>query len=123
MLTFADRPTIRHAITKRLDKEREVSVLRIPIKRGKDCIRVGVLAQIGDHLLLRSVFELPLEFEHAHLLNEIDEIAECCKSARVDYLRNTPTNDGPIRETATREGVCNELAGTGLRGRWKRHAS
>jgi hypothetical protein len=119
MLTFADRPTIRHAITKRLDKEREVSVLRIPIKRGKDCIRVGVLAQIGDHLLLRSVFELPLEFEHAHLLNEIDEIAECCKSARVDYLRNIPAND--VLETA-RESVSKELAGTGLRGRWKRHA-
>jgi hypothetical protein len=121
MLTFADRPTIRHAITKRLDKEREVSVLRIPIKRGKDCIRVGVLAQIGDHLLLRSVFELPLEFEHAHLLNEIDEIAECCKSARVDYLRSVPANDSLAGETA-HASVCRELSGTGLRGRWKQHA-
>ena len=112
MLTFADRPTIRHAITKKLDLEREVFVVKIPIKLGTDCIRVGVLIRLGDHLLVRSVFELPTEFEHVHLLNKIDEIAENCKSARVDYLRNGAAIDGPEKE----------LAGTGLRGRWAQHA-
>ena len=108
MLTYADRPTIRNAIIKRLGDEREVRIVSIPIKKGTDCVRVGVLLLVGDAVLVRSVFELPEEFDHAHLVNEIDEIAEQCKAARVDYLRNgCVVADGE-----------KDLGGTGLRGRW-----
>jgi hypothetical protein len=123
MLTAEDKPTIRNAIRKRLDRERGVRVLSVPVKEHEDCIRVGVhillenLIQLtADEsaevpLQLISRFELPLSFEHAHLVNEIDEIAEQCKKARLDWWMRGRKLEGFV-----------ELAGTGARGRWQKHA-
>jgi hypothetical protein len=109
MLTFDDEPTIRHAILKRLDKERDVRVCHIPIARSADCITVGILAQIGSGaLIVKSRFELPLEFELTQLHNQIDEIAESYKAARMGYWREGRPQHMPERA----------LPGSGLRGGW-----
>lgn len=107
MLTGDDIPTIRHAIIKRLSVEPGVAVADIPIELAEDCIRVGVLATLGETLLVRSRFDLPTEFEIGHLHNEIDEIAEQYKVARKDFWSSGRMMVG---EKA--------VPGTGLRGRW-----
>ena len=76
---------------------------------AKDHIAVFVEMVAGD-LNMRSEFHLPLEFEHAHLVNEIDEIAEQCKAARMSYWLSG-------RQMTERR----DLPGTGLRGRWRRY--
>jgi hypothetical protein len=107
MLTGDDVPTIRHAILKRLDAEPGVQVADIPVELAADCIRVGVLAMLGETLVVRSRFDLPPEFEIGHLHNEIDEIAEQYKAARADFWKQARMIAG---ERAVK--------GTGLRGRW-----
>jgi hypothetical protein len=143
MLTYADTPTIRNAILKRLDTEPGVEVcetLVVPIVRDiphpnewhtdpergieRYCafvdanydvlservehIGVGVLCRLGHMLVTKSRFDLPPEFTHQHLLNEIDEIAEQMKAARLDFFgRGAKLRDPEV-----------QLAGTGLRGRW-----
>lgn len=109
MLTSDDIPTIRHAIDKRLDKERGVKIIDTVCYVGKDHIRVSVFMTVGE-LYCSSDFDLPLEFEHSHLLNEIDEIAEHCKEARAKYWR---MGRHCIGETA--------IHGSGLRGRWRQY--
>lgn len=112
MLTWADMPTLKNAMTKRLDKERGLKVIDIFTGRGQDCIRVGVLLALDGLLQIRSAFELPPEFDYKHLHNEIDQIAEQCKEARRDYWSR-----------ARPERVDNVLlTGTGARGLWVRHA-
>lgn len=112
MLTYADSPTIKNAITKRLAKERGVAVHEVYVGEGASCIRVAVLLVVNGHLLVRAVFELPQEFDYVHMHNEIDQIAEQCKEARQEYWsRGRP------------EVVENVLLrGTGLRGLWEKHA-
>jgi len=112
MLTFADTPTIRNAILKRLDRERGIKVCDMPVEAWPDCIKVGILALLDDTLLVKSRFDLPLEFENAHLQNEIDEIAEQYKVARADYWLKGRSLKVPEQK----------LRGTGLRGRWVKHA-
>lgn len=113
-MTYADEPTIRWAIIKRLDAERGVRVCDVPIvDGGKDGIRVGVVSEIdgADGLVVRSRFDLPPVFELRHVHNEIDEIAEQYKAARADYWRNGRM---PIGERVV-------VSGTGIRGRWAHH--
>lgn len=112
-MTYADEPTIRWAILRRLDKEPGVQVCDIPIRDGgKDGIRVGVLAQLDgpDGLIVRSRFDLPEVFELIHIHNEVDEIAEQYKAARADFWKHGRM---PVSERA--------VAGNGIRGRWAQH--
>lgn len=112
MLTFEDEPTIRHAIMKRLDKERGVDISDVLIKSHLDCIAVGILATIDDAIVVRSRFDLPPEFDYRHLHNEIDQVAEQYKAARLDF-----TGRGHhLRQPEI------QLMGTGLRGLWAKHA-
>lgn len=108
MLTGEDIPTIRNAIQKRLGAERGVTLRDIPIELSEDCIQVGVLATLGETLIVSSRFDLPSEFEISHLHNEIDEISEHYKTARADFWLNARMMAEPKRK----------IPGTGLRGRW-----
>lgn len=110
MLTADDTPTIRFAITRRLDAEPGVRVAEIRFWRDDDCLKVGLLATLGESIITRSRFDLPLRFEIGHLHNEIDEIAEQYKLARRDFF----TAELPVSEEK-------ELPGTGLRGNWRRY--
>lgn len=122
MLTSGDTPTIRFAIRRRLDQERDAYVfepiLCQPYARGEwftdkntgllclvgePFIRVGVLIELGrgKTIIVRSQFDLPDPFEHGHLLNEVDEIAEALKKARKGHKVN----------------------GTGMRGNWGRYGT
>lgn len=127
MLTADDTPTIRFAITRRLDKETGISVADIQFQKyamgeryrniedkryefsNEPFVRVGLLLEVGP-IIAKSVFDLPVPFEHGHLIAEIDEIAEAVKVARKDFF----TAALPVSEEKT-------LPGTGLRGRWKRY--
>lgn len=110
--------TIRNAILKRIDAERGCSVADLRIEDRTDHIAVGVLVIIDDAISelglidVRAFFDLPSEFDHAHLLNEIDEIAEACKKARRKAGIGIRYKPDFINY---REG----LPGTGLRGNWK----
>lgn len=114
MLTYEDEPTIRHALMKRLEKERGVKICQILIHEHEDCIAVGILATLDDGfdrgIVTRSRFELPRQFALSHLHNEIDEIAEQFKAARRDHMGRSIA--GVILDPET------QLSGTGLRGRW-----
>ncbi len=86
-------------------------VAHVPIEQLQpriECISVGVLARLGHSLVTRSRFELPPEFTHQHLINEVDEIAEQYKAARLDFWGRGAVMREPEKQ----------LAGTGLRGRW-----
>lgn len=128
MLTSADLLTIQFAIRCRLDAEPGVSVaLPIPMQaygigelyldldrqmyRQAEVpfIRVGVLARLGNSITTRSWFDLPDPFEHGHLLNEVDEIAEQYKQARKGFFLS------PLMVPERK------VKGTGLRGRWARY--
>lgn len=120
MLTRDDKPTIRNAILKRIDAEPGCAIADIKIEDGADCIKVGVwtlLLDVGKDLVdVRSFFDLPPEFAHKHLLNEIDEIAEQIKDAR--------RRAGPFAVfNPSRENYREALSGTGLRGRWSNHGA
>ena len=108
MLTIEDKSTITNAILKRLDKEPGIKIAEVKVKPLADCIAVGIWMLVDDRLDVQSVFELPNEFEHVHLLNEIDEIAEQVKASRIGA--------GPflLHRRSHREYV----KGTGLRGHW-----
>lgn len=115
MLTYEDEPTIRFALMRRLDKEPGVEIcdLRVEPHLSEDppFIAVGLVALLGKLLITRSTFHLPPVFEHRHLLNELDEIAEQYKAARKEYFRG-----GMVMKASE-----HELAGTGLRGRWAQY--
>lgn len=110
MLTADDTPTIRFAINRRLDAEPGVRVIDIKFRKEPGVIAVHLELTVGGALSVNSDFHLPDPFELGHLHNEIDEVAEACKQARLDFWRNG-------RVMAGRK----ELAGTGLRGRWARY--
>ena len=115
MLSFADYPTIKHAIMKRLDKERGVDVLEIRILKRKDCIAVGIHTWVDKMIDPLSLFELPLEFDYRLLHDEIDEVAEQLKAARKDHFGRGGLIQirSPVRQ----------MAGNGLRGNWRKYAS
>lgn len=109
MLTYHDNAaTIRWAILKKLDAESGVKVCDVLIKPHPDHIAVGILATLSDELIVRSRFDLPSEFDLRHLHNEIDEIAEQYKAARLDFFGRGAIMRDPEKM----------LEGTGLRGRW-----
>lgn len=127
MLTGEDTPTIRFAITRRLDKEPGVEVADIKFARvgrgdwyagygdvmmraDEPFLRVGLVLWLGRAIIVRSQFDLPDPFEIGHLHAEIDEIAEGCKRARRDFF----TAGAGVSEEK-------QLPGTGLRGRWSRY--
>lgn len=116
MLTYDDTPTIRNAILKRLDTEPGVQVRDLKIaphlREAPPFIAVGILATIDNGPILRSVFHLPSVWEHRHLLNEIDQIAEQYKAARKDHFGR---GFGLI---VTPE---KQMLGTGFRGLWERY--
>ena len=122
MLTYADKPTIENAIKKRLGKERgvwirEILATKMPAffnaAEGKwipPHIAVGTLLTLGEDVIMRSRFNLPLEFELSHLHNEIDQIAEQCKEARLQKGISDLTGVAMEPEI--------QLKGTGLMGLW-----
>jgi hypothetical protein len=61
-VNYADAPTVRWAILKRLDTERGVKVHDIQIKRGDGFIGVGMILVVDGHITLRSVFHLPPQY-------------------------------------------------------------
>lgn len=106
-----DTPLIRNALHRRLDKERGVRIDDIKFLRTDTHLQVRVEIEVGGALNLISEFDLPNTFEHGHLINEIDEIAEACKRARMEFwLSGRPVFEGR-----------RELPGTGLRGNWCRY--
>lgn len=130
MLTSDDQPTIRFAIRWRLDGEPGAYVVEPtlvqPIKRGEwytdvktrldvqareDFIRVVVLIGLGMTIHVRSEFHLPDPFEHGHLLNEIDEIAESLKRVRKEAFSS------PLAAPSRKVG------GSGTRGGWDRYGT
>lgn len=115
MLTYENEPTIRFALIRRLDKEPGVKICDLQVvphlHDDPPFIAVGVLAQLGSLLITKSVFHLPAQFEHAHLLNEIDEIAEQYKAARLDFFGRGAVMREPERQ----------LRGNGHRGLWERY--
>jgi len=130
MLTSDDAPTIRNAIRWRLDGEPGAYVMEPmlirSVKRGEwytdvktqldvqareDFVRVVVEIELGKTIGVLSEFHLPDPFEHGHLLNEIDEIAESLKKVRRDAFLSPPTQ------------VVRKVAGTGTRGEWDRYGT
>lgn len=113
MLTADDEPTIRWAITRRLDDEPGVEVLEVLVKGHDDAdppyVAIGIHILLGKSLQVRSRIDMPRVFHHGDLLNQIDEVAEQCKEARADFWRR-----GRILA-----GHEKELKGSGLRGHWR----
>lgn len=118
MLTYADAPTIRHAIIRRLSKEVGVAIADIKIEDRPDCIRVGVwLLRVDlpteDGIVdTRSWFELPKQFYLRDLHNQIDEVAEQSKIAKREAGLKIIHRPGL-------EAMRKDIIGTGLRGSWK----
>lgn len=110
MLTADDTPTIRNAILKRLGAEPGVIICEMKFAKTPGLIAVGLVATLGNTIIVKSRFDLPDPFEHGHLVAEIDEIAEQYKLARRDFF----TARLPVSEAKT-------LPGTGTRGRWERY--
>lgn len=109
-----DNNIIKRALLRRLDHESGVRVIEINIKTHKRHIAVGMLLQVDDKVLVKSIFDLPLRYDLKHVHNEADEIAEACKEAR-RKLRFTGAylpELGAVSEVFT-------AMGTGRRGRWK----
>lgn len=112
MLSFDDNPTIRWAIIKRLDKEPNIRVLDVLMKQhdegnGQKVIHIGVQVFVGESITAISRFDLPEQFTHAHLVNEIDQMAEHFKKALVDFTLGDKGRSG-----------AETIPGTGLRGAW-----
>ena len=115
MLTYDDEPLIRNAILKRLDAESGVKIYDIQVhpRRKFMVVKVGAIVSptVGNGCNVQSRFDLPASFEHAHLLDEIDQIAEQYKAAKKDWwLEGCPPNMEP-----------RTLLGTGSRGLWERY--
>jgi hypothetical protein len=114
VLTSDDTPTIRLAINRRLGILPGVHVCDIKFAgRGSGTIGVAILATFsgaGEGIIADAKFELPDPFEHGHLLDELDEVAESWKTARRDhFLAALPVSERKF------------LPGTGMRGRWGRY--
>lgn len=125
MLTIEDKPTIENAIWKRLHEPGKTEIADIDIRQaeattlaGPAHIKVGIWCILKDRIGFeglidtRSFFDLPAEFDRAHLLNEIDEVAEQIKEAR----RSTAAMRLMMTPEAQRRRQ--QAQGTGLRGRW-----
>lgn len=122
MLTYEDEATIRNAIWKRLHEPGKTEITEIEVINFPNAtpphLQVSVWFVLKDRIQMEglvdplSMFDLPAEFTHRHLLNEIDEISEQLKTVRqntrVTRLLFTP---GARRGRLT-------VTGTGLRGRW-----
>ena len=110
-----DKPTIRNAIFKRFTDDLGIIIADIAFKDLPDGVRVNVWLLDSRHIQtaglldIQGQFDLPEQFQHSHLLNELDEIAEGVKEARrktgIAILVAAPTYRQPVK-------------GTGLRGRW-----
>ncbi len=115
MLTYDDEPTIRWAIERRMDKEPGVKCSYVHVEPCLEAmppfLAVGVTVELGLGMDVTSVFHVPSQFEHGHLMNELDEIAEKVKEARAHFFRNGMDFSGKRVE----------LKGTGHRGHWKRY--
>src|SRR4029079_2109532 len=131
MLTSEDIPTIEWAIRRRLDLEPGayvyIPILAQPYAKGEwyvdpetqlermagePFIRVGVQIGLGNLINLFAKFDLPDPFEHGHLLNQVDEIAEQCKKVRKEVFTSSLV-----------EKSKGKLAGTGMRGGWDRYGT
>jgi hypothetical protein len=107
-----ENSTIRNILETRLESLHGVSVLEFKHKIIGDHIRIGVLLDVDNlHLCVSSLFELPLRFEKRELLNQIDEIAEAIKTARLQVAceRSEPSLH------------ARPLPGTGMRARGRKH--
>ena len=106
-----EETTIRNILETRLESLHLVKILEFKHKVVGDHIRIGVLLDVDDlKLCVSSVFELPLIFEKRELLNQVDEIAEAVKTARLEVACTLA-----LPTTHSRE-----LPGTGMRGSWGR---
>ena len=117
MLTANDTPTIRNAIQRRLAAEPGIdSVHTTFVKFPGSHVAVQIELHLGwiDEKLLAvvSTFDLPDPFEHGHLLNEIDQVAEGVKAAR----RGVYAGGGGVYDIPQ-----TQLPGTGARGLWGRY--
>ena len=127
MLTFDDKATIENAIFKRLHEPGKTEIADLKVENHPNAtppyIAVGVWLILEDRIgregLIdpRSFFDLPAEFEHSHLLNEIDEIAEQLKVVRRETVFSN------LLAVPKKEGPRQFVTGTGLRGRWGSSAS
>ena len=108
--TEADIPTIKNIIVTRLESIPRVKLLNFKFKIVADCLKLALLIE-ADALRLGfdSFIELPLVFDKTQLLNEIDEIAEGIKTARLETIVCSDLKPAPLTR---------RLPGTGLRGRW-----
>ena len=117
MLTVNDTPTIRNAIIKRLEKEYGIEYVFMNfVKLPGSHIEVNLnimLGWVSDRVFtVDSTFDLPDPFEHGHLLDEIDQVAEQVKAARKEFWGR---GAGVILSPEV------QLAGTGRRGLWARY--
>lgn len=106
-LSYNDDATIRNILETRLESLPGVKILDWKVKKMASCTKIGVLLDVDDlKLTVESVFELPHVFDKRQLLNEIDEIAEGVKQARIDTacVRIQPKPFSKL------------LPGTGIRG-------
>lgn len=126
MLTYEDEALIRNAIWKRIHDKGKTEIADIQVINKPDDspphIQVGVWCILKDRIQheglvdTRSFFDLPAEFDHKHLLNEIDEVSEQIKEARRQTAASRLLQAGiDLFRKATK--------GTGLRGRWGSNAS
>ena len=117
-----DDPIIRRAIERRLGKEPGVYILAIHVDTkpatltSPGFIAVGINARIDEMLDFVAFFDLPLQFQHVHLINEIDQCCEKAKEARRDFGRTI--HGGLLTEIMKRK----PLGGTGRRGLWRQFA-
>lgn len=132
MLNASDTPTIRNALNKRLGGEVGVTICDIKFEKAKfgdwyatdphaekpllmmcetPFIRTRIEAHVGLPRTLVSYFDLPVPFEHTQLVNEIDEIAEQYKAARLQVVGRGGLLTHPDRQ----------MRGSGLRGRWSQY--
>lgn len=117
MLTVDDIPTIRFAIQRRLDGEFGIDAVYTTFNKypgSHISVEIEILlGWIGDKaFMVNSAFDLPDPFEHGHLIDEIDQIAEQIKAARKDFFGR---GAGLILTPHM------QLAGTGRRGLWARY--
>ena len=121
MLGIDDQPTIKHAILKRLDKEPGIAVCEVAMhaheKATPPYIAVGVLYTVDGlyvekATIAQALFDLPIPFEHSHLLNEIDEVCEQAKAVRKSIVGR---GRGLILMPEK------QLRGNGRRGNWAKY--
>ena len=105
-----DHTSIENIVKTRLGTIPGVEVWTVKIINKPDCMKVKVIFVADDMALrFRSRFELPLACPKELILNEVDEIAESIKTARLEHKFTT----------AKPSPVMRPIKGTGLRGKWK----